>query len=130
MNPPNNDPTPNPILATALGMIESVAPGALDDPEKALRALVPQLRFLVVERVERPTIPQLEALRAFDAASSLVQIRKAIQASELKFGPFPGELAERAFLPELVRQGLSVSLRELTAEEKDQHLAGLDDEKA
>jgi hypothetical protein len=129
MIPPDNNQKPNPILATALGMIEGVAPGALDDPEKALRDLAPGLRFLVVERVEKPTMPQLEALRAFDKASSLVQIRKAVQAGQLQFGPFPGELAERTLMPELIRQGLSVSLRELTAAERAQHLACLEDEK-
>jgi hypothetical protein len=121
MNPHDKTP-PNPILATALGMIEGVAPGALDDPEKALRDLVPRLRFLVVERVEKPTIPQLEALRAFDSSSSLVQIRKALLAGELRFGPFPGDLAERAMMPQLVQLGLPVSLRELTEAEKTQHL--------
>lgn len=127
MNPP--DQHPNPILAAALGMIESVAPGALDDPETALRALVPQLRFLVVGRVEKPTIPQLEALRSFDSGSSLVQIRKAVQAGELRFGPFPCDLAERALMPQLVELGLSVELRELTETEKAQHLGCVDDEK-
>jgi hypothetical protein len=127
MNSP--DKTPNPILATTLAMMEGIAPGGLDDPEKALRDLVPRLRFLVVERVEKPTIPQLEALRPFDSGSSLVQIRKALQAGELRFGPFPGDLAEQAMIPQLIRQGLSVSLRELTEAEKAQHFGCVDDEK-
>ncbi len=113
---------PNPILSAAFGLFEGIAPGALDDPENALRDLLPRLRFLVVARVEKPTIAQLEVLRAFDKASSLVQIRKAIQANELRFGPFPGELAERALMPELLRHGLSVSLREMTGEEKAKQL--------
>jgi hypothetical protein len=127
MNSP--DKTPNPILATALAMMESIAPGGLDDPKKALRDLVPRLRFLVVERVENPTSPQLEALHTFDSGSSLVQIRKALKAGELRFGPFPGDLAEQAMIPQLLQQGLSVSLRELTEAEKAQHLGCVDDEK-
>lgn len=127
MNPPDEDP-PNPILATALGMIEGVVPGALDDPEKALRDVVPRLRFLVVAPVEKPTLPQLQALGAFDDSSSLVELRKALQAGELRFGPFPGDLAERAMMPELVELGLPVSLRELTEAEKTQHFGGVDDE--
>ena len=127
MNPPDKK-YPNPILATALGMMECIAPGGLDDPEKALRDLVPRLRFLVVLPVEKPTIPQLEALRAFDGGSSLVQIRKALQAGELRFGPFPRDLAEQAMMPQLVQLGLPVSLRELTQAEKTQHLGCVDDE--
>jgi hypothetical protein len=125
----SRDKTPNPLLATALGIIEGLAPGALSDPEKALRDLVPRLRFLVVERVERPTLPQLEALRVFDSASSLVQIRKRLQTGELCFGPLAGDLAEQAMIPRLVQQGLSVSLRELTEAEKAQHLGCEDHEK-
>ena len=34
MIPPDNNENPNPILSTALGMIESVAPGALDALER------------------------------------------------------------------------------------------------
>ena len=83
------DKTPNPILATAMGMLEGVAPGALSDPEKALRDLLPRLRFLVVARVEKPTIPQLEAVRSFDSASSLVQIRKALRPVSFALGLFP-----------------------------------------
>lgn len=126
MKPPDKN-LPNPILATAMGMMESIAPGGLVDPEKALRDLVPRLRFLVVQRVEKPTIPQLEALRDFDSSSSLVQIRKALQAGELRFGPFPVDLAERAMIPHLVQLGLPVSLRELTEAEKSQHLGCVDD---
>lgn len=122
MNPPEKT-SPNPILATALGMMEGIAPGALDDPEKALRDLVPRLRFLVVKRVENPTISQLEALRSFDSSSSLVQIRKALQVGELRFGPFPGDLAERGMIPQLTQLGLSVSLRELTEAEKAEQAA-------
>ena len=127
MNPADKTPQ-NPILAAALGMMESIAPGGLADPEKALRALVPRLRFLVVQRVEKPTIPQLQALRAFDDSSSLVQIRKALQVGELRLGPFPGDFAERAMIPHLVQLGLPVSLRELTEAEKSQHLGCADDE--
>ena len=127
MKPPGKTP-PNPILATALGMIEGVASGALDDPEKALRDLVPRLRFLVVEGVENPTIPQLEALRAFESSSSLVEIRKALQAGKLRFGPFPGDWAERAIMPRLVQLGLPVLLRALTKAEKAEHLGGVRDE--
>jgi len=83
---PDKEQNPHPILSTALGIIERIAPGALDDPAKALRDLVPGLRFLVVERIEKPTVPQLEALRVFDKASSLVQIRKAVQAGGLHYG--------------------------------------------
>jgi hypothetical protein len=127
MKSPDETP-PNPILETALRMIESIAPGGFDDPEKALRELVPRLRFLIVERVEKPTMPQLEALRAFGSGSSLVQIRKSLQAGKLQFGPFPGDLAGRALIPRLVQLGLPVSLRELTQSEKAQHLGGIDDE--
>jgi hypothetical protein len=126
----SDDTPPNPILATAFGMMESIAPGGLDDPEKALRDLVPRLRYLIVKRVEKPTIPQLEALRAFESGSNLVQIRKSLQAGKLQFGPFPGDLAERALIPRLVQLGLPVSLRELTQSEKAQHLGGIDDERA
>jgi hypothetical protein len=118
MNTP--DKTPNPILAATLGMMESVAPGAFDDPEAALRDLTSRLRYLVIERIEKPTIAQLEALRAFDAGSNLAQIRKAVQAGQLHLGPFLGELAETVMIPQLVQQGLSVSLRELTEAEKAQ----------
>ena len=121
-----NEPKPNPILAAALSVLMCVAPRALTDPEQALRDLVPRLRFLVVAKLEKPTIAQLEALRAFDKASSLVQIRKAIQAHDLCFGPFPGELAERGLMPELARHGLSASLRELTAEERATQLESVD----
>src|SRR5688572_12105365 len=58
--------------------------------------LVPRLRFLVVARVEKPTLPQLEALRAYHRGSNLIQIQKALQAEDLQFGPFVGELAEHA----------------------------------
>lgn len=118
MNPPN------PILALVLGMMKSIAPGGLGNPEKAWRDLIPRLRFLVVQRVEKPTVPQLRALYAFDRSASLVQIRKALQAGELRFGPFLGDLAERTMIPRLVEAGLSVSLRELTEAEKTQHLGG------
>jgi hypothetical protein len=129
MNPPDETP-PNPILETAMRMMERIAPGGLDDPEKAWRDLVPRLRFLIVEQVEKPTIAQLEALRAFNSGSSLVQIRKALQAGELRFGPFPGDLAEQALIPQLVQLGLSVSLQELTQAEKTQHFGSVDDEVA
>jgi hypothetical protein len=119
MNPPDKNP-PNPILETALGILEGFAPGFLNDPEKAWRDLLPRLRFLVVAPVEKPTLPQLEAIRALDSASNLVQVRKALQAGNLQFGPYPGDMAERALLPRLAQLGLSVSLRELTEAEKAQ----------
>jgi hypothetical protein len=125
---PDDEQQPsNSLLATALGMIEGVAPGALDDPEAALRDLVPQLRFLAVARIDKPSIQQVRALQAFDAASSLVQLRKAIQERELEFGPFPEPAAEQVLVPELREQGLSVSLRELTAAEKAPYLDCLDE---
>ena len=101
-----------------------MAPGGLDDPEEALRELVPRLRFLVVEPVEKPTIPQLEALREFDSESSLIQLRKALQAGGLRFGPFTSDLAERALIPPLIEAGLAVSLQALTEAEQAQHLGG------
>src|SRR5262245_43193656 len=117
-----NDADSNPILFAALRLLENAAPHALSDPEGALRDLIPRLRFLVVAQVEKPTIAQLEAVRALDKGKSLVQVRKALQAGALSFGPFPGELAERALIPKLTRHGLSASLRELTPEEKAKQL--------
>ena len=122
------DKTPNPILETALGMIEAVAPGALTDPEKALHDLVPRLRFLVVGRVEKPTAPQLQMLRTYDSDSSVARIRKAVQTGEYKLGPFPGDLAEKMVVPQFVSLGLPVSLRELTEAEKAEQLGCQEDE--
>jgi len=116
-----------PILSAAFALFGKVAPGSLLEPERAWRELVPRLRFLVIARTEKPTITQLEAIRSLNKAVSLVQVRKAIQAGELRYGPFPGHLAERHMVPQLVKHGLSVSLRQLSHEEQAQQLQGLDD---
>ena len=123
-----DEPNVNPMLSLAMGMLESVAPGALDDCEKASRDLAPKLRFLVLEKVEKPTIAQLEAIRFFDKNRNLVQIRKALQSGKLQFGPFPGDLAETMLMPKLARGGLSVSLRRLTVSEKKFYLGPLKNE--
>ena len=117
---------PNPLLSMAFGLFDAVVPGALKDPERALRELVPKLRFLVVASVAKPTLAQLEAIRTLDASKSLVQIRKAIQAGDLTFGPFPGDHAEGGLNPLLAHSGLSVTLRELTAEERARQSESLD----
>ena len=116
-----------PILSAAFALFEKVAPGSLLESERAWRELVPQLRFLVIAKTERPTITQLEAIRSLNKEVSLVQVRKAIQAGELRYGPFPGHLAKRHMVPQLVKHGLSVSLRQLSHEEKAQQLQGRDD---
>jgi hypothetical protein len=110
-------------------LFEAVAPGSLDDTEQAWRDLVPGLRFLVIARVQSPTTKQLEALRRFSEfeRSNLLQIRKALQRSDLRFGPFPRDMAERALVPHLAQDGFTVSLQELTAEEKAKQLEFLDD---
>lgn len=108
--------------------MQSIAPGALDDPEKALRDLIPRLRFLVVEPVEKPTVRQSEELRVIDWGSSLVQIRKALHAGALRIGPLPVEVAERSMTPPFLEVGVPASLRDLTDSEKAQKLRCIDDE--
>jgi hypothetical protein len=119
-----NNASPNPFLDVAKRLFETVAPGGLNDPEKALRDLVPKLRYVVVERTETPTTKQLQVLRCFSEfeQSNLLQTRRTLQSSPIRLGPFPQELAERSFVPLLLASGLNVSLQELTPEEKEKHL--------
>lgn len=83
-NNDGNNLNANPILSFASGLFEAVAPGALDDPERAFRELVPKLRYLVIARIEKPTMAQLEALRSFSElrANNLLRVRKAMPARE------------------------------------------------
>src|SRR5262249_17739297 len=118
---------PNSLLSVAFALFAKVAPRGQFEPERAWRELVPQLRYLLVDRIEQPTIAQLEVIRSLNNDKSLVQIRKAIQANELRFGPFPGDLAERTLIPQLMKHGLSVSLRELSEQEKAEQLKSIDD---
>jgi hypothetical protein len=124
----SNKVRPNPLLSAAQQLFEGVAPGSLDDVEQAVRDLVPRLRYLIVGRIQSPTTKQLEALRRFSEfeKSNLLQIRKAIQTSDLRLGPFPGEMAEQALVPVLVQDGFTVSLQELSAEEQAKRLEFLD----
>jgi hypothetical protein len=120
MSPDQNENQPNSIIATALNFLEAVAPRVTSDPEKALRDLMPRMRYLVVARVEKPTVAQLEVLRGFREfeGANLIQIRKAILANDVTLGPFPGDLVKETLVPMLMSAGLSVSLRVMTPEEQ------------
>jgi hypothetical protein len=85
-----NGTNQNPILSTALRLFEAVAPAAPGDPEKALRDLVPGLRFLVVAQVEKPALAPLIEQKA------LSRFARAFRQGS--FRPFIGELAERALI--------------------------------
>jgi hypothetical protein len=128
----SSKPRPNPLLAATEQMFEAIAPGGLDDTEQAWRELVPRLRFVVIARVQSPTTKQLEALRRLSEfkQSNLLQIRKAIQTSDLRLGPFPEKIAEQALVPALAQDGFTISLQELSAEEKAKQLEFLDNPSA
>src|SRR4051794_7796776 len=110
----------NPILSVAFGMIENVVPGGMSDTEKALRELVPTLRYLVVAPVALPTRKQMDLIRSFREfeMSNLLQTRQALRTGAVRLGPFPEHLAAETFVPVLLEEGLSVSMEEMTEEEK------------
>jgi hypothetical protein len=85
-----NGTNPNPILSTAVRLFKAVAPAAPGDPEKALRDLVPGLRFLVVAQVEKPALAPLIEQKAFS------KFARAFRQGS--FRPFLGELAKGALL--------------------------------
>lgn len=113
----------NPILNTALNMLDSFAPGMLEDPEQAFKELVPRLRYVTIEKMEKPSMNQLKSLQGFDAfeGENLVGIRKMIQGGASKLGPIPLEYAE-VWQSKLAEDGFDARIVELTADEQEARL--------
>jgi hypothetical protein len=116
------DEQSKPIPDIALGMMNAVIPGMLDDPVKAWREFVPRLRYVVIAKTESPTVAQLKALQMQSncfcnvQASNLVEIRTTITRHEIKLEPTPEEVAAAAQRA-LAETGLHVTLVPLTGEE-------------
>lgn len=117
----------NPILATALGIMNTAVPGMFDDPVRAWREFVPRLRYVVIAKTESPTLEQLKALQAYSTnfcnveAGNLVAIKKAITQGEIRLEPTPKELAELG-QQQLAWTGLHITLVPLTEEEQSEKL--------
>ena len=123
----NHEPSSNPFVAWTNHFFEAVAPGSLDDPGRAWRELVPQLRFSVIANVPHPAPSQLQALRRFSEFEqcNLLQVRRSLQKADLRLGPFPQNLTQ-PLIESLVADGFMVSIKELTAHEQAEQLDGLE----
>ncbi len=109
----------NPILEMSLALIEATAPGALSDPEQAFRNFVPDLRHVVVSRMEKPSVAQLKLLQnntTFEN-QNLVQVRKALEQGDVVLDASPSRFAalEAAVLEQA---GFRVSVVPLSGEEQ------------
>lgn len=126
-----NDDKNNPILDSALHLMNAAVPGMFEDPVNAWRDLVSQLRYVVIAKTDSPTIEQLKALQSHSSsftviqASNLVEIRKAIMENEIRLEPVTNQVAELV-CDLLSGTGLVVNLVPLSEEEQSAQLAILD----
>jgi hypothetical protein len=124
-------PPPNPILESALALMEAGIPGMFSDPVEAWRAYVSSMRYVVIERIEKPTVAQLKAVQQFSksfhgcAARNLVEIRLQLSSNELRLEAV-GEDFAAANLEALKAEGVPVRLEPLTEKEKRDQLKILD----
>ena len=68
----------NPILNTALDMINSVAPNFEESPEDAFRKLVDSFNNIIIKKNDAPSMEQLKILKEFEPFEdeNLIQIKK------------------------------------------------------
>lgn len=123
------DESDNPILNTALAMMDAAVPGMFgDNPEQAWRDFVPRLRYVVIARTEKPTVDQLKAVMCFSSSfykfpgRNLIEIRKALAEGEIRLEPILDEHAARN-QKLLASAGLHVTLAPLTDAEQAERLA-------
>jgi hypothetical protein len=122
----NPEPPNNPILNAAFNLFEAIAPGSLDNPEKALRELVPRLRYVVIAKMDKPSVAQMRTLQFLGEFKSrnLLEIRKSLEQGDTRMGPIPAEFAE-ASRANLAAAGFHTRIEALTEEEKAQQLDAL-----
>jgi hypothetical protein len=119
----HKDPAENLILQAAFGLLESVAPGFNDDPEKAYKDLVPRLRYIVVAATQSPTITQLRALQGLSTSfygfegRNLIEIRRALEQGLVRLEPVVEQFAAIS-QAQLQAVGLDATLVPLTAAEQ------------
>jgi hypothetical protein len=125
-------PEPNPILETALALIEAAVPGAFDDPVEAWRAYVPSLRYVVIDRAAHLSVTQLKAIQDFSSsfsestARNLLEIRKELAEREIRLEPVPESFAV-ANVEVLIAQSVQAHMEPLSEEEKRERLNILDE---
>ena len=109
----------------ALDFIISLIPA---DPEKALAAHLPKLRYIEIPPVAAPTAAQIKHLRTLDPYShtSISAIKKHLQEGTIKLGPFHRGFGNGTMKRQLEKLGLHVKARGLTESEVKTH--GLSDE--
>ncbi len=120
----------NPILEMSLGLIEATAPGALSDPEQAFRNFVPDLRHVVVSRMEKPSVAQLKLLQGHTTFENqnLMQVRKALEQGDVVLNASPSRFAA-LMAAELGQAGFHVIVVPLSDEEQAERFreVGLDE---
>ena len=101
------------IPKSALDFIVSLIP---KNPERALSALLPKLRFIELAPVAAPTVAQIKFVRTLDPYSntSISEIKRQIQAGTIKLGPYHRGFGSGTMKRQLEKLGLVVTSRSLS----------------
>lgn len=97
----------------ALDIIISLVP---ENPEEALAALLPKLRYIQLYPTASPTATQIKCIRTMEPYSntSFSEIKKHLQAGTIKLGPFHRDLGDGTTGNRLKDAGLQFEERKLT----------------
>jgi hypothetical protein len=90
-----------------------------DDPERALKELLPEIAFAEVMPVASPTAAQLKAIHEFEpyTQAGLSEIKRQLIDGQVRFGPQHQTMLKSFYLPKLERAGMQVRIRPATHEE-------------
>lgn len=90
-----------------------------DDPERALKELLPEMAFAEVAPVANPNAAQLKAVHELEPYNELglSEIKRQLMEGRVRFGLQHQAMLKAFYLPKLEGAGLQASIRRATQEE-------------